>query len=104
MEDFARFLNRHSNLQAHCVSRGLPVNSAQGIRPEAGRLRLPHQPSAQPVLPIVVRMASSPGRASPPVPLSLTAGIAAGKLAITGTGMRRDASMAAGNPWCNLSL
>ena len=79
VEYFARFFNGYSDLQPHCVSRGLPVDSAQGIRGQRRRPRfpLPDQTAPQPVLPVVVRVAPSPTAARAPVTLVLAARVTA---------------------------
>lgn len=90
---FARFFNGYSNFQPHCVSRRLPVDSAQGIRPERSRrfpVTVPNQPSPQPVLTVIVGVASPPTPARQPVALLLTARVAADVLAVAGARVREE--------------
>ena len=93
VEYFARFFNGYSDLQPHCVSRGLPVNSTQRIRTEPRgplRLRLPNQTAAQSILTVVVRIAASPVGTRSSVALLLAARVAADVLAIAGAGVRHE--------------
>jgi len=86
LEDFARFLNDDSDFQPHCVSRRRPVDSPQGSR---RRRPLRHlQPPAQPLLPVVARVATMPTRTRTAVTLPLTSRTRACPLPVTRPGMR----------------
>lgn len=90
LEDFARFLNHHSDLQPHCVSRRGPVDSTQGS--PRRRLVRSLQPSAQPILPVIVRVVLPPGGTGPTVALALAVRGRAGVLAITRSRMGLEPS------------
>src|SRR5437867_11461293 len=86
VEYFSRLFNGYSYLQAHCVSRRAPVDSTHRIRLKPRgllRLRSSHQASAQTVLPVIVRVTTSPTLARKAVTLLLAARVAADMLAIT---------------------